>query len=420
MTPDDPDFVRRLERLAAITPDAEATARALKRARTALMNAPVPHPLSQRRVLMFARMAAVVLFLAGGAALLGWFLVPRASAGLAFADVQEKVQSTRSVTFTVTHVKDGQATSKDRVLILAPGLLRTESAKGYISITDSDRRKSLLIDPAKKKATLILGLANLMPNLYDLMRNAAQDVIGNLPERTIDGKKTIGFRVRISAGDQKREASVWVDPQTKLPVRLEESGKEDGHEVGIVLGDIVFDSPLDAALFRLTAPEGYQFETAGLEKLPSPPTDAERLAPVVTPGVGIGPACFGMSKEEVIKALGEPDSIPAQGRGMSLLYFSRGFQVDVSPRRGLMIIHCVTQKTFLTQVRDFQGKTKEGIVMGASEKAIMQAYGKPAERETNGPETVYLRYPKLGLDFTLFSDKLVQFMLQPQPAQGKP
>src|SRR5262245_53436596 len=92
MTPDDPDIVRRFEQLAALTPDAETTAGALERVRTALVNAPMPRPLFQRRVLMFARIAAVVLLLAGGASLLGWFLSPRADAGLAFAEVQETVQ----------------------------------------------------------------------------------------------------------------------------------------------------------------------------------------------------------------------------------------------------------------------------------------------------------------------------------------
>jgi hypothetical protein len=93
---------------------------------------------------------------------------------------------------------------------------------------------------------------------------------------------------------------------------------------------------------------------------------------------------------------------------MALNYFSRGFSLLVSPKRGLMMINCVSQKTFITKVNDFQGKTKEGIGLGASPTDVERAYGKPSRRENNGPNTLYLEYDQLGLHFTLFDERVVQ------------
>jgi len=427
-TPDDVEVLRLLEQLAAVQPEAHATARALERARTALASSPLLVSSRRWRISVALRIAASVLFLAGGTVLLlGWIW----SSGTtpAFAEVQAKVRGTRTVTFTqAIRVNDGPI-RKTRVFIQAPGLMRDEHEDGSISILDSEKHRSLALDPKKKKAALFLGLNDMIDarNIHDLIRNAAQDVLENLPEQTIDGKKAIGYRVRLALGDHKMEARVWVDPKTLLPVRIEQSEKDQaGREAGQwVLMDFAFDVPLDAALFRMTPPEGYTLISRGsATPLPPPPRDADKLAPTVTPGVGIGPARFGMSKEEVIKVLGPPDSIPPEGRGIMLTYFSRGFQVDVTPKRGLVIIHCVTQKFFFTKVNDFRGKTKEGIAMGASEKMIEQAYGKPDSREINGPATAYptnLHYRKLNVIFTLFEDKLVGIMLQggrpPEPGK---
>jgi hypothetical protein len=66
-------------------------------------------------------------------------------------------------------------------------------------------------------------------------------------------------------------------------------------------------------------------------------------------------------------------------------------------------------------VKDFAGKTTEGIGMGAKEADIVKAYGEPDVKETE-EQTTRLGYrKKLGLDFTLFNDKLVQFTLSKVP-----
>ena len=60
---------------------------------------------------------------------------------------------------------------------------------------------------------------------------------------------------------------------------------------------------------------------------------------------------------------------------------SRGFVLTVSHRSGLKNISCISQMLNLERVRDFAGKTKEGIGIGASLKEVEKALGKPDRDE---------------------------------------
>jgi outer membrane lipoprotein-sorting protein len=413
MTPDHPETVRSLQGLAEVDASPEHVARALGRVRSFLLNPAPKSVFARRRILAVTRIAAGILLAVGMGGLVWWFISSGSGAALAFSDVEEKVQKTQTVTLKWTHERKGQPVEVERVWIKAPGLLRVESAGGSVVIADYVQRKSILLDPGKKQARIIQGLAFSAPNIYAMLRDTPKDAVKPLPDRQIGGESCPGFLVRLTLGESRHDASVWIDRKTRLPVRLEIGAKDDkGQEAREIMEELVFDRVLDAALFSLAPPAGYQTQTEGIAQLPPAPTEQELVAPVLTPKVGIGPARFGMSKDEVIRALGKPDVIPAEGRGMILQYFSRGYSLTVSPQRGLAMITCVTQKTFFVKVRDFRGKTRDGIGMGATAKDIEKAYGKPDQRENNGPATLYLSYRRLGLSFTLFDDKVVQIMLQ--------
>jgi hypothetical protein len=141
--------------------------------------------------------------------------------------------------------------------------------------------------------------------------------------------------------------------------------------------------------------------------LPAPNENAAAL--IVIPKEGLGPVKFGMSKQEVIDRLGQPDKIDQ--RGTSLDYSSRGFAVIVSPTHGARMLMFYTQKTIIVKINDFAGKTKEGIGMGASAAEIIKAYGKPEAKETEEITTRLTYRKSLGMEFTLFNDKLVMFSM---------
>jgi hypothetical protein len=100
-------------------------------------------------------------------------------------------------------------------------------------------------------------------DIYELISHVPTDQAKKLGEKTVNGKRAIGFLIE---EEEKHGESVmkwrhtwWVDPTTKLPLQLEiswgdDASKESGSKV---VSDIVFDTPLDPAMFSINVPSGY-------------------------------------------------------------------------------------------------------------------------------------------------------------------
>lgn len=405
---------------------------------------------------MRSRNAAGARIIVGVAALATLF-VPRDSAGIVAraAEVQAADGPVRTIIARVDRQWVPTAKVAEppyRMLIRAPSVMRIEQPDGTYTITDFARRKALLVDPAKKTARVLEGL-NVPGGLpdrsfYDLLRSIAEKPIRSAPSRLIAGKDAPGFVVPNpmpgggAAGPKRPEArtTAWVDPQTRLPLRIETVIGEDEATTTEITSIIAFDRPLDPGLFDLTPPAGYQVETFGVPALrPEPVVKREDAAAemVVTPLVGLGPVKFGMKADDVIRLLGKPDKTASLNKDYTLLeYYSRGFSVHSTTQRGVMMIMCYTGKFFAFRVRDFAGRTDKGIRMGANRAAIEKAYGKPTSvreskmkdvfgKKAGNPDKktgqVDLSYGHLGLSFSLHDDALDSIMLnapRPQPAAG--
>ncbi len=411
----------------------------------ALPGVPVMKSLRKRSLSMLVRIAAGVLILAGVAAP---FLTRKSVAEVTLAEVQATVERTQTMTCTLTDntvppSKDGDELS--RLLIRGSSLVRFEQADGGYSIIDYSQRKCVLIDPARKSVRILEGLAiprNAQAlNFYQLFRQIAVNPVKTLPAREIAGKKVVGFLARNPIFDvephtpngPKPEITVWVDPETKLPVQIETSTHEEGGVISLqITSNIVFDRPLDAALFDMTPPKGYEVESFGISKLQPEQAGKDASELVATPRVGIGPVKFGMKTDDVIKLIGPPDTQHKATKDFELLeYYSRGFSIHVTTQRGVISIMCYTGKFFAMQVRDFAGRTDEGIRMGASRAAIENAYGRPTSvrepqfkdvfgKKAANPDKktgqVDLYYNALGLSFSLHDDALDSIMLNaPRP-----
>jgi hypothetical protein len=358
--------------------------------------------------------------------------VPRQTVGFTFAEVEREVEATKTVTMTMSTVVNGQAKDRDRVLVLAPSLVRSESDGGY-AVTDFKSRRSLIVRVAEKRAMVLEGVALQAPerfNFYATTRDLARNPTKTLPPREIDGKPAIGFGVTLNG----HSGTVWVDQRTKLPVRFE-LGNDDGKEVWT---DIVFDAPLAASLFDLTPPAGYKVDTFGVSTLAPEPDDPALAAPIVMPRVGLGPARFGMTKEEVIKVLGKPDREFVQGKLTFLSYYSRGFELQIMPEdhrlHGFYHASCLGQYGFGVKLREFRGKTDKGIGLGASRADIEKAYGvssrqyparlksgvgKDGHKPKVHSDQTQVFYDALGLSFSLINDKVYQIWIDaPRTAAG--
>jgi outer membrane lipoprotein-sorting protein len=402
----DDDIIHRFEKLAAIQPADADTARAMERVRLALAQ-PITTP--KRRVFGFgSRYLALAASVVIGLVAVGWFFWPTGSSGRVFGDVQDRIGQTKSVVVRLTEQEDDQPPESSKIMGLADGRVRIEQANGNYTIVDPKAEQSLAVDLQAKSALLIRGYFVRGPaNIYRFLRDIGRDGVRQVGKEKIAGVDTEVFLSRMKTPDGEQEIKVWVESKSQLPVHVELTGPSGAKTKHTSRMDLAFDVIVDEKLFSLTPPAGFKLRIEGTSEPLKPTNDQAKLAPIVTPGVGIGDVKFGMSQKEVIEKLGQPDKIDRT----SLDYSSRGYGILVSPQRGVVQIHCFSQASFAVKVKDFAGKTKEGIAMGASSADIIKAYGEPDSKEVEDGTTRLSYRKKLGLELTLFNDKLVDFVL---------
>ena len=126
----------------------------------------------------------------------------------------------------------------------------------------------------------VVGYARKMTlNYYDGFLNYIKNR-SELPqpmgEREIDGRLAIGFHFGLDVADGrnknlgvtrdnipivKLDWTVWVDPATETPILIEyESVTAHGVVLGHIIYDISFDVDLDASLFNLDVPPGFEIQ----------------------------------------------------------------------------------------------------------------------------------------------------------------
>lgn len=386
-----------------------------------------------------------------------WMRAGVPATALAFAKVQEAV---RNVKTAVVAVENRDYPHRDHRLLLRrdPQSARTEWANGLVWIRDGREGKMLVLNPQAKTAVYVpssLG-DDSTAEMLDNIARIEEEAVRPLGRRELDGRTLVGFVIDVQ-GDMegKMKAHVWVDPDSRLPVRVESKPIDPKDWEAALVGNVVMqlsvNEPLDASLFSVTPPEGYTLSDhhSGVVYMPVPPGpgDAELASPTVTFGRGIGKARFGMSADEVIEVLGRPEQAMAYGsfspekeraleqaykeasakgldgvelnkllsevqrpfrdeklqrEGMLLKYQGRGFELHVCDTEGLKLVDCHAPPQL---TRGFTGRTSRGIGMGATREQIEEAYGKP-EHVSGDQGWTILWYDSLRNSFQLEDGRL--------------
>jgi hypothetical protein len=148
--------------------------------------------------------------------------------------------------------------------------VRWETVDGEeISIYDAKRGIWLQLFPRQKRAILMTGMERHdqspgFGRLFAELRKAKSNYVEQLPDTELDGRRVERYRILPDSPlGEGTESLLFVDPQTKLPIRSEATGRDnDGRVLArAVLTDFSFD-PCDASLFELVPPEGYHLEKA--------------------------------------------------------------------------------------------------------------------------------------------------------------
>jgi len=215
---------------------------------------------------MFAaiKIAAAVLVTAGG--LFYFAVVPSAEATVKFAEVAQKLRDAHTLAYrTTTESPDLKTPMKMRALFKEPSLFRTEADGGIVAIVDGSQGKQLILDPAGKTALLLEGKAPKAPSgpaaavgLIENLRHLTEGDAKPVGDKVIGGVRARGFLVKKLG----MEMTIWVDPGTRLPVRMESSNRIQGKEIRVTLTDFQIDPEVDPALFRMEPPAGYAVQKA--------------------------------------------------------------------------------------------------------------------------------------------------------------
>ena len=310
-----------------------------------------------------------------------------------YAQMQETIAKMNTIQYvmTLSNSKTEQVSTKTKMYMQGSNLMRAEigfdGVVAVVAITDLTQKKSLSLFKQEKKAELLpIYQAEKMKQGMNETDRFLRGVDANAKlkgDSKVDGHLCSNFEVQ----SEGVTSIVSIDKQTKLPVQIKSVAGVPG-DSGFVINQFVFDEPLDPKLFSLKAPEGYKSTIVERKEA----VDDSGLKLVL--GEKFGSANFGMSSEEVIKVLGEPDQILDSMESDALLYLldedpkvftkaldsrefnyrSRGFKLIMQDVDGLIAVYCLGGATGESV---FQGEIEGGIKMGASPEDVRKQFGEP-------------------------------------------
>jgi hypothetical protein len=174
-----------------------------------------------------------------------------------FAEVIKPILNARTVVFDciVGKNEDGPV---GHDIVVGNRFRRTISNMDTVMIIDLDNAKMLTLDP-KSKGAAYIDIQGLFQegtkNILGLVRNIVNDLKEhpdsqeNLGRSQIDGREVVGFLVR----GQNEEITIWANPDTAKPVRIELLFGQ----LFAIIKNIKFDVPVDESLVSMEPPAGY-------------------------------------------------------------------------------------------------------------------------------------------------------------------
>jgi hypothetical protein len=315
-----------------------------------------------RRTIMkntFTKIAAAIVVIAG--ILIGLHFAGNPFvATVTFADVIQPILSARTASLDIIIGSQGnQPVIHDDVM--GSRIRRTfPNMQTPDIIIDFEQQRLLTIDHAKKTAAYVGldGLSDLknyievLQNTITILQSEPDFQVENRGTEELDGQDYLVF-VASSINDT---VTVWADPKTALPVRIEHMTPN----MVIACDNLQFDVLFDESLFSMEAPDGYAVQDAGGIDL----SDSSENAFIETLRIWA----------EIIEDGHFPDSInledvvkvgPKFGHGMKRAGLTEEQQAEVAMRWGQGLVF----------IRFFKGQGQwhyagQGVKLGDGDKPI--------------------------------------------------
>jgi hypothetical protein len=182
------------------------------------------------------------------------------SPAIAAEDVVAHIMNARTAQWDMIVKTEGSADQKIRVY-LAPDHSRHEFEIGMVSVIDWNQGQIVSLF-ADSKLAMRMSVAkmpgrgmeyNQFEEMRDELREAMADPdnkVEKLGKQQIDGRTLVGFRFK----PKTHTITIWADPETAFPVRIEADVSE---KTQLVMVNYKCNIDLDPSLFSLEAPEGY-------------------------------------------------------------------------------------------------------------------------------------------------------------------
>lgn len=264
------DEIKRLIDASQITPGPGADRRILgdaldhldkrRRDKTTRPEPAVWRIIMKSRISKMAAAAAIIMAVLLGLQFYG------TSSSVTWADVIQPIFNANTAILDIIIGAEEDAVPVIHDMVMGSRIRRTLSnVDAGISIIDLETRRLLSLDENKKEAAYIdlKGMPSIsdymaaLRNVISKLQDSPQFVIEELGEREIDGRTVIGFR----ATHPKTDITIWADPDTALPVRIEQTAGQ----MTTIAKNLEFDVPMDEALFSMDVPEGYTLTEVELD-----------------------------------------------------------------------------------------------------------------------------------------------------------
>jgi hypothetical protein len=235
-------------------------------------------------------------------------LYPFTSGTPTFAQVIQPILNAQTAVFDIIIGDEAASGPVIHDMVMGSKIRRTLSnMPDVVSIIDLETGKILSLDSKKKEATYIdlKGLPSI-PNYMEKLRNLIAKLqqvpefkVEELGQQDIAGQRLIGFRAK----HPKIEITIWADPVTALPVRIEQM---EG-QMKVICKNMQFDVPMEESLFSMDIPEGYTLQQTELDLLGSTEQDFIEGLRIQAEVLGDGQFPDSVAVEDFIKQAPEID-----------------------------------------------------------------------------------------------------------------
>jgi hypothetical protein len=223
------------------------------------------------------------------------------SPGITFADVVQPILDAKTAVLDIIVGQDENG-PVIHDMVMGSRIRRTMSnAQDVVSIIDLEKGKILSLSSVKKEATYIdlKGLPSI-PNYLDTLKNVITELqespdfsVEELGEQDMAGQKLTGFH----ATNPKLDVTIWADPRTALPVRIEQI---EG-QLKVICRNVHFDVPMDQSLFSMDVPKGYKLQQTALDLMGATEQDFIEGLRIRAQVLGDGTFPEGVAVEDYLK-----------------------------------------------------------------------------------------------------------------------